>query len=89
MNCAAQLARNLGMFSETDLQRQRVLLERAKLPQVFPPDLTPEALCDAMYLDKKTLGGKLRLILPTRIGEVVIRDDVEDRHVLEAIIQCF
>ena len=74
MNCAAQLAVNLGMFSETDFQRQRALLKRAKLPTTLPSDLTPEALCDAMYLDKKTLGGKLRLILPTRIGEVVIRD---------------
>ena len=89
MNCAAQLAVNSGMFSETDFQRQHTLLKRAKLPISFPPDLTPEALCDAMYLDKKTLGGKLRLILPTRIGEVVIRDDVDDRHVLEAILQCF
>ena len=89
MNCAAQLATNLRMFSETDFQRQRALLKRAKLPITFPTDLTPEALCDAMYLDKKTLGGKLRLILPTRIGEVVIHDDVDDRHILEAISQCF
>ena len=89
MNCAARLATNLGMLSETDFQRQRALLKRAKLPIAFPTDLAPEALCDAMYLDKKTLGGKLRLILPTRIGEVVIRDDVDDRHVLEAIAQCF
>ena len=89
MNCAAQLAVNLGMFSETDFQRQRTLLNRAKLPLTFPLDLTPEAICDAMYLDKKTLGGKLRLILPTRIGEVVIRNDIDDQHVLEAISQCF
>ena len=89
MHCAAQLATNLRMFSETDFQRQRALLKRAKLPIAFPTDLTPEALCDAMYLDKKTLGGKLRLILPTRIGEVVIHDDVDDRHILEAISQCF
>ena len=88
MNCAAQLATNLRMFSETDFQRQRALLKRAKLPITFPTDLIPEALCDAMYLDKKTLGGKLRLILPTRIGEVVIHDDVDDRHILEAISQC-
>ena len=88
MNCAAQLATNLRMFSETDFQRQRALLKRAKLPIALPTDLTPEALCDAMYLDKKTLGGKLRLILPTRIGEVVIHDDVDDRHILEAISQC-
>ena len=89
MNCAAQLAVNLGMFSETDFQRQRLLLNRAKLPLTFPPDLTPEAIYDAMYLDKKVLGGQLRLILPTRIGEVVIRNDVDDQHVLEAISQCF
>ena len=89
MNCAAQLAVNLRMFSETDFQRQRALLKRAKLPLTFPPDLTPEVLCDAMYLDKKTLAGKLRLILPTRIGEVVIRNDVDNQHVLEAISQCF
>ena len=89
MNCAAQLAVNLGMFSETDFQRQRHLLNRAKLPLAFPSDLTPEAICDAMSLDKKTLAGKLRLILPTRIGEVVIRNDVEDPHVLQAISQCF
>ena len=88
MNCAAQLATNLRMFSETDFQRQRALLKRAKLPIVFPTDLIPEALCDSMYLDKKTLGGKLRLILPTRIGEVVIQNDVDDRHILEAISQC-
>ena len=87
MNCAAQLATNLGMLSETDFQRQRILLERANLPIAFPPDIAPEALCDAMYLDKKTLGGKLRLILPTRIGEVVIRDDIDDQDVLEAISQ--
>jgi 3-dehydroquinate synthase len=89
MNCAAQLAVNLGMFSETDFQRQRSLLKRAKLPLTFPPDLTPEAICDTMYLDKKTLAGKLRLILPRRIGEVVIQNDVDDQYVLEAISQCF
>ncbi len=89
MNCAARLAVNLGMFSEPDFHRQRTLLNRAKLPLIFPPDLTPEVICDAMYLDKKVLGGKLRLILPTRIGEVVIRNDVDDQDVLEAISQCF
>lgn len=89
MNCAAHLAVNLGMFSEADFQRQRTLLNRAKLPLTFPLDLKPEAIHDAMYLDKKTLGGKLRLILPTCIGEVVIRNDIDDQHVLEAISQCF
>lgn len=89
MNCAAQLALNLGMFSETDFQRQRSLLERAKFPLAFPTDIDPKTLCETMYLDKKTLGGKLRLILPERIGNVVVRDDIDDSDVSEAISQCF
>ena len=89
MNCASLLAVNLGMFSEADFERQRTLLNRAKLPLTFPSDLFPEAICDAMSLDKKTLGGKIRLILPTRIGEVVIRDDVTDTKIIEAISQCY
>lgn len=89
MNCAARLAVNLGIFSETDFQRQRVLLKRANLPLAFPAEISPKALCEAMYLDKKTIGGKLRLILPTQIGEVVIRDDVAEQEVLEVISQSF
>ena len=89
MNCAARLAVNLDMFSETDYERQSTLLNRAKLPLTFPSGLSPESICDAMYLDKKTVDGKLRLILPTRIGEVIIRDDVTDTQIIEAITQCY
>ncbi len=88
MNCAARLAVNLGMFSKTDWSRQRTLLERAKLPLTFPPEHSPKEICNAMYHDKKTVGGKLRLILPTRIGEVVIRDDITDNKIIDAISQC-
>ncbi len=89
MNCAARLAVNLGMFSETDFERQRALLNRAKLPRTFPSNLSAEAICDAMSHDKKALGGKLRLILPTRIGEVIIRDDVTDKEIIHTISQCY
>ncbi len=89
MNCAAQLAVNLGMFSESDYERQRNLLKNVQLPVVFPTDFTPKSIIEAMSSDKKALNGKLRLILPTRIGKVVIRDDVTDTEIIEAISQCF
>ena len=88
MNCAAQLACNLGMLPPVDMKRQKKLIRRAGLPTSFPPEVRPDALLDAMYLDKKTKGGKLNLVLPTRIGEVDIRDDVDDSEVLYAISQC-
>lgn len=89
MNCAAKLAVNLNMLTEKDYQRQLSLLKQANLPLNFPSNLSPETICDGMYHDKKTLGGKLRLILPTRIGEVVIRDDVTDREIIHAISECY
>jgi 3-dehydroquinate synthase len=87
MNCAAQLAVNLGMLKPTDRDRQRDLLQRAGLPVYFS-GIQPEKLIDTMYLDKKTRSGRLQLILPTRIGEVVVRNDVSDAEVARAILQC-
>jgi 3-dehydroquinate synthase len=88
MNCAAHLGVRLGMMTMEDWKRQKTLLERAGLPVYFPASIPPEALIETMFLDKKTRGGKLRLILPTRIGEVVIRDDIENERIVEAILQC-
>jgi 3-dehydroquinate synthase len=38
-----------------------------------------------MGFDKKVRGGKIRFILPERIGRVVIRDDVPPEVVREAV----
>ena len=88
MNCAAQLACNLGMLPLVDMKRQQELIRRAGLPTSFPPEVRPDTLINAMYLDKKAKSGKLNLVLPTRIGEVNIRDDVNDLDVFHAISQC-
>ena len=88
MNCAARLAVNLGMMPAADWERQSNLLQRANLPVNFPAEIAADQLIKTMFLDKKTQGGKLRLILPTQIGEVVIRDDVGEDAISEAITQC-
>lgn len=88
MNCAAQLAANVGMLDSADWERQRNLLQHAGLPGNFSSEITPEQLLEKMYLDKKTKGGKLRLVLPTQIGEVVVRDDIDEAAITAAISQC-
>lgn len=89
MNCAARLATNIGIFAESDFQRQHKLLKRAKLPVTFPQEYSHENICEAMFHDKKVIDGTIRLILPTEIGKVVIKDDIPDIKVKEAIIQCY
>ncbi|MDE0186878.1 MAG: 3-dehydroquinate synthase [Candidatus Poribacteria bacterium] len=88
MNCAARLAVNLGMLDSTDWERQRNLLQRAGLPVKFESGIAPGKFIEKMYLDKKAKGGNLRLILPTRIGEVIVRGDIDDAAISTAISQC-
>ena len=38
-----------------------------------------------MYRDKKTQDGKLRFVLPMRLGEVRPFDDVPESQVIEAL----
>ncbi|MCX7625363.1 MAG: 3-dehydroquinate synthase [Candidatus Sumerlaeaceae bacterium] len=82
MVAAAETALQLGMFSCGEAERQRSLIERAGLPTRVPEGLCADELLDRMRSDKKVVGGRLRFILPLRIGEVTIRDDVPEEVVV-------
>ena len=75
MRAAAELARLLGMVDDAFVHRQRACLEALELP-VYWPDLPVDAALDATRKDKKNRAGVARFVLPTRLGEVVTRDDV-------------
>ena len=47
--------------------------------------LPVDQVVGAMIYDKKVKAGKVRFILPTRIGAVTIRDDVPEQVVREAV----
>ena len=85
MVAATRLAQKLGMLDDASVRRIVELIHRAGLPTSGAPSDT-NALLEAMKFDKKVHGGKLRLILPDRIGHVVIRDDVPLEAVREALV---
>ena len=47
--------------------------------------ITSEALMARLVNDKKTIGGRVHFVLPTRIGETVIRSNVPDDAIRAAI----
>jgi 3-dehydroquinate synthase len=69
---ASRLAARLGRIPPAITDRQIALLEGVGLPVRLPKENRPgvAALLDAMRLDKKTVAGKLRFILPTKLGHV-------------------
>lgn len=84
MVAASRLAQSLNMLDATSVDRIVSLIARAELPTKVD-GLDVDAIADAMFFDKKVRSGKLRLILPDRIGHVVIRDDVAPERVRSAI----
>ena len=75
MAAAARLAADLGMLDEGSRRRIVAVIDKAGLPS-RGLRLDVGAVVDAMAFDKKVKSGKIRFVLPDRIGHVVIRDDV-------------
>lgn len=81
MTAAARLAALLGRVGPDVVARQDALVRALGLP-VTAADLawtppSPEALLTIMGRDKKTVDGRLRFVLPTRIGHVELVDGID------------
>ncbi len=84
MLLAGTIARRMGLWDADAEARQRALVAAAGLPLTLPP-LDPEAVLSTLRSDKKVLQGLVRFVLPTAIGQVVVRDDVDEGTILEAL----
>jgi 3-dehydroquinate synthase len=84
MLAASRLAERLRRIDKGLTQRQSELLQRLGLP-VAMPALDPEVLLAAMKHDKKVAHGRLRFVLPTRLGHVELVSDVSEDNVLAAL----
>ena len=83
MVAATHAAVRLGMFDARDRQRVLDLIRRAGLP--VTAKLPVDDVLTSMLFDKKVRAGKVRFILPDRIGHVVIREDVPAEVVRESV----
>jgi 3-dehydroquinate synthase len=79
MVSAAALAQALGRIGPDIVTRQERLLRAFDLPVAVPTGAgcTTDALLNIMARDKKTVGGRLRFVLPTRIGHVELVDGID------------
>jgi 3-dehydroquinate synthase len=80
MVCAARLAEVLGRVDARFVERQRRLLEVAGLP-VGLPAVDREKIVPTMMHDKKVAHGRLRLVLPNRMGYVELVEDLDPAEV--------
>ena len=86
MLAAGALSRQLGLWSAQEESRQRALIAAAGLPLTWPP-LNPEAVLACLQGDKKVRQGKVRFVLPTAIGRVEIRDDIDPALIRQVLAE--
>ncbi|WP_218082380.1 3-dehydroquinate synthase [Anthocerotibacter panamensis] len=81
---AGRLAVRLGLWSTEACARQDTLIARAGLPMQFPA-LDPGLLLSLMQGDKKVEAGRVRFVLPTRIGQAELVDNLPREKVLQVV----
>jgi 3-dehydroquinate synthase len=84
MLAAGEISLAMGLWQPDDQQRQRAVITAAGLPLAWPA-LDPQAVLACLQGDKKVRQGRVRFVLPTAIGAVEIRDDVESGVILAAL----
>jgi 3-dehydroquinate synthase len=70
----AAMSSACGLLAPEEAARVRRLVDRAGLPTRVA-GVTPQALLEHMRMDKKVLGGRLRLVLLRHIGEAFLTAD--------------
>ena len=90
---ALELSRRLGRLEDSTLpERMRRLLHGLEMPsslaeleQRHQTKLSPAALADAMRLDKKSLDGSVRFVLPLSAGRIAFGVEVDPFTLLEVL----
>jgi 3-dehydroquinate synthase len=86
---AASLSARLGKMPAREAERITAFIDRAGLPS-RAPRFVPQDILEAALLDKKAKRGRFTLVLPARIGDIEIVEDIEPRvlgRILEEIYE--
>ncbi len=93
MLCAGRLAAKLGLWTKAEEKRQaRVIHALPGLKRLQELSLKTDKILFSMARDKKKKDGRLRFVLPVRLGKVAIRENVPAgliRKVIEEIKSSF
>jgi 3-dehydroquinate synthase len=85
---ASRLAERRGLIDGSITARQVALLHALHLPTALPAgiNVSHDAILTRMRLDKKSVSGSLRFVLPTRLGEVKTFGDIPEADIRTVLV---
>jgi 3-dehydroquinate synthase len=85
MVAAGRIAGRLGLWSLEQETRQKLLIEKAGLPIAIPTRINLLNIIDSLKSDKKVKAGIARFILPHKIGQAFISEEVTSELILSSL----
>jgi 3-dehydroquinate synthase len=85
MVAVSELAVLKGILDSREKERIERLIHDFGLPVSIPPEYDRARIQEYLLADKKAIGGKLFFVFPTKIGKVMITDDVEAELILKVL----
>jgi 3-dehydroquinate synthase len=78
MAAASEISVLNGILNNRELERIINLIKELGLPVSIPQEYKRTSIKQYLLTDKKIVGGKVFFVLPTKIGKVLITDDVRE-----------
>lgn len=88
MVMAADLSERHQWVDKKVKQRTIALLEQSSLPIKSPSEMTPDQYMNAMAIDKKTVEGKIKLVLLKNLGEAFVTADYNPELLEQTLKHC-
>lgn len=88
IKCAFELGKETGSIPSDQIHEYIDILKDIPLPEL-PSKPASSDLLEAMFSDKKVVSGKLRFVLPERPGSSIIRSDISEKQVVNALNAVF
>lgn len=82
---ATDLSERLGYCDHQLKNRIDLVLNKVGLPSRIPTTLSPQSILGAMSRDKKKMAQSMRLVLPVKVGQVFVADDVGSKDILDTL----
>ena len=85
MVMAAKLSKDEGNLSHEETLRVESILSKADLPISINKTIDSETLITAMSLDKKSIDGKIRLVLLKSLGDSYLTDSYSNENFIKVV----
>jgi 3-dehydroquinate synthase len=85
MVAAGKLAVAAQMWSQAETDRQDAVIQKTGLPTQLPAGMEIDQIVAALFLDKKVQAGRVRFVLPTKIGHATVTDTIANTLVADIL----